>query len=184
MIADGGEYQIAHLDLGNNNLGSAGLSHLLKGILRNTNLVSLDLGSNDLMTEASSTLFKSLKSHPSIAILNLANHDRLHRNRIGVQACHDLRDLLKCNRILSHLNIADCRIGNDGLTEIAPALSRHCTLAILNLENNDLEGTPAANTLNNYLNCNQNILDLKLAGNKIGDTAMNKLVDFIRKGMS
>ena len=56
--------------------------------------------------------------------------------------------------------------------------------AILNLENNDLEGMPAANTLNNYLNCNQNILDLKLAGNKIGDTAMNKLVDFIRKGMS
>ena len=63
--------------------------------------MSMDLGSNDIMLEGSALLFRSLKFHGSLSILNIANHDRLHRNRIGLQACYDLRDLIHENKILS-----------------------------------------------------------------------------------
>lgn len=116
--SDDGEVELhsfVHVDLGKNNLGNAGLANLLKGVMRNDALVSLDIGSNDILIEGASLLFRSLKSHPSLSCLTIANHDRLLRNRIGVAACHDLRDFLSENKIISSLNIADNRIGNEGL---------------------------------------------------------------------
>ena len=41
--------------------------------------------------------------------------------------------MLMKNKIISSLNIADNRIGNEGLSVIAPALNEHCTLIMLNL---------------------------------------------------
>ena len=84
----------AHLDLGKNNLGNVGLNNLLKGVMRNDSLVSLDVGSNDISLDGASLLFRSLLHHPSLSALTIANHDRLHRNRIGINACADLRDYL------------------------------------------------------------------------------------------
>lgn len=71
------------------------------------------------MIEGASLLFRLLKNHPSLSVLTIANHDRLHRNRIGINACHDLRDFLAANKVISSLNIADNRIGNDGLGVVA-----------------------------------------------------------------
>ena len=102
--------------------------------------MSLDLGSNDITMEGASLLFRSLKAHPSLSVLTIANHDRLHRNRIGISACQDLRDFLAENKVISSLSIADNRIGNEGLAVISPALTSDCVLVILNLSNNDLEG--------------------------------------------
>ena len=162
------------MDLGKNNLGNDGLVELLKGVARNTTLVSMDIGSNDIMLDGAGHLFNRLKYHPSLSILNIANHDRLHRNRIGIQACRDLRDLLYENKILSQLNIADNRIGNDGLTVIAPALNQNCTLAILNLMNNDLEGATISNCLSTYLKSTRNLLEINLSGNNMGDETLTK----------
>ena len=47
----------AHVDLGKNNLGNAGLANLLKGVLRCDSIVSLDLGSNDIMIDGSHFCF-------------------------------------------------------------------------------------------------------------------------------
>ena len=131
-------HTFAHLDLGKNNLGNTGMANLLKNVMRCDSLVSLDLGSNDIMLDGASHLFRTLKRHASLSVLTIANHDRLHRNRIGINACADLRDYLDENRVISSLNIADNRIGNDGLAVIAPALNRDCVLCIFNLSNNDV----------------------------------------------
>lgn len=109
--------------------------------------------------------------------MNIANHDRLHRNRIGINACHDLRDLLNANKIISSLNIADNRIGNDGLTVIAPALTSACVLVIFDLSNNELEGEAVIDSLSNYLKTSQILLELNLSSNRLGDGAMSKLAD-------
>ena len=168
-------HSFAHVDLGKNNLGNAGLVNLLKGVLRCDSLVSLDLGSNDIMIEGASHLFRVLKRHPSLSVLTIANHDRLHRNRIGINACTDLRDFLAFNKVISSLNIADNRIGNDGLSVIAPALNKDCVLVIFNLANNDLEGLAPVEHLTRYLSSTKNLLELNLGSNKLGDLAMGKL---------
>ena len=174
-------HQFAHVDLGKNNLGNAGLSNLLKGVMRCDSLVSLDIGSNDIMIEGASLLFRSLKSHPSLSVLTIANHDRLHRNRIGINACHDLHDFLVENKVISSLSIADNRIGNDGLAVIAPALNSSCVLVIFNLSNNDLEGAMAIESLRGYLCSSKNLLELNLSNNKLGDGAMGRLSDIFTK---
>ena len=145
--------------------------------MRCDSIVSLDIGSNDIMIEGSSLLFRQLKQHPSISVLNIANHDRLHRNRIGINACHDLRDLLNENKIISSLNIADNRIGNEGLSVIAPALTTACVLVIFDLSNNELEGEAVIDSLSNYLKTSQILLELNLSSNRLGDGAMAKLAD-------
>ena len=165
----------AHVDLGKNNLGNAGLANLLKGVLRCDSIVSLDLGSNDIMIDGASLLFRSLRYHPSLSILTIANHDRLHRNRIGINACTDLRDFLMENKVISMLNIADNRIGNDGLAVISPALNKHCVLIILNLSNNDLEGALAIEHLSNYIITSKILVELNLGNNRLGDAAISKL---------
>ena len=48
--------------------------------------------------------------------------------------------MLRDNPILSYLNIADNRIGNEGVARFAPALTTASPLVILNLANNDLDG--------------------------------------------
>ena len=173
-------HSFAHVDLGKNNLGNSGLANLLKGIMRCDSLVSLDVGSNDIMIEGASHLFKTLKRHPSLSALNIANHDRLHRNRMGIGACHDLRDCLAENKVLSSLCIADNRIGNEGLSIVAQALNSRCVLVIFNLSNNDLEGVAAIDHLKAYLSTPKiPLLDLNLSHNKLGDAAIGKLADIL-----
>lgn len=91
------------------------------------------------MLDGSAKLFQALKDHPTLSALTIANHDRMNRNRIGVQACNDLREMLETNKVLSFLNIADNRIGTEGLSKIAPALTPRSPLVVLNLSNNDLD---------------------------------------------
>ena len=168
-------HTFAHLDLGKNNLGNAGLVNLLKNIHRCDSLVSLDLGSNDIMLDGASHLFRTMKKHPSLSVLTIANHDRLHRNRIGINACGDLRNYLTENKVISSLNIADNRIGNEGLAVIKPALNKDCVLIIFNISNNDLEGVLAIDHLAPYLTINRNLLELNLSNNKLGDAAMGRM---------
>jgi hypothetical protein len=92
------------------------------------------------MLEGSAQLFKALRFHPSLTALTIANHDRINRNRIGLQACQDLHNLIRDNKVLSFLNIADNRIGNEGLAKIASALTGASPLVVLNLANNDFDG--------------------------------------------
>ena len=168
-------HSFAHLNLGKNNLGNSGLANLLKGVSKCDSLVSLDLGSNDIAIEGASLLFRTLKHHPSLSVLNIANHDRLHRNRIGITACSDLRDFLVENRVISSLDISDNRIGNDGLAVVAPALTANCVLVIFSLSNNDLEGVAPIDHLSTYLRTNRNLVELNLSNNKLGDDALLKL---------
>jgi Ran GTPase-activating protein (RanGAP) involved in mRNA processing and transport len=121
------------------------------------------------MNEGAGQLFKVLKTHPTLTALTIANHDRMHRNRIGQFACDDLLDLLSTNKILSYLNIADNRIGNEGLRKITPGLTPKSPLVVLNLSNNDLDGLQTIECLFEYLHSARNLLELNLSSNRIGD---------------
>ena len=59
--------------------------------------------------------------------------------------------------MLSILNIADNRIGNEGLARVASALSSASSLVVLNLANNDLDGEPTLNAMLKYLNEGRNL---------------------------
>ena len=84
------------------------------------------------------------------------------------------------NKILSQLNIADNRIGNDGLKIIAPALNQECTLAILNLQNNDLEGITISNCLSTYLKSSRNLLEINIGSNNMGDETLIKFSEIFQ----
>jgi hypothetical protein len=93
----GNDY-FCHLDLGRNNLGNAGLNHLMiRGLRLNCSLIHLDIGSNDVTDDGAIALFGIIENHPTITSLVLANHDRLHRNRMGERACAALGELLAKN---------------------------------------------------------------------------------------
>ena len=73
------------------------------------------------------------------------------------------------------LNIADNRIGNDGLAVISPALNKDCVLIIFNLSNNDLDGVLAIEHLSNYIITSKTLVELNLGNNGLGDAAISKL---------
>jgi hypothetical protein len=93
----------------------------------------------------------------------------MHRNRIGIAACNDLCELIYSNPILSFLNIADNRIGNEGFKRIAPALTAESALVVLNLANNDLDGNALMDGMLKYLRTGRNLLELNLSSNRFGD---------------
>lgn len=134
-----GDY-FSHLDLGKNNLGNQGLTNLLRGLKSNCSLIHLDLGSNDITYEGAIALFQALHKHLTLTSLTLANHDRLHRNRMGYKACEALGDLLKKNKVLSMINIADNGISNEGLKVISRAFNEESNIVAINIANNDLSG--------------------------------------------
>lgn len=70
--------------------------------------------------------------------------------------------------MLSFLNIADNRIGNEGLTRIAAALTPKSPLVVLNLANNDLDAS-SIDLVHGYLRQGRNLLELNLSSNKITD---------------
>ncbi len=80
--------------------------------------------------------------------------------------------MLEKNPILSFLNIADNRIGNQGLQRISKALTPKSPLVVLNLSNNDLEGVLVIDSLHDYLKDGKNLLELNLSNNRIGDEAI------------
>ena len=73
------------------------------------------------------------------------------------------------------LNIADNRIGNDGLAVISPALNKDCVLIIFNLSNNDLDGVLAIEHLSNYIITSKTLVELNLGNNRLGDATISKL---------
>jgi Ran GTPase-activating protein (RanGAP) involved in mRNA processing and transport len=85
------------LDLSKNNLGNQGVAMLMPGLRMNRSLVSLDLGSNDITNEGAALLFDVVRYHKSLSALTIANHDRFHRNRIGLNACNNLHNMLRDN---------------------------------------------------------------------------------------
>jgi hypothetical protein len=122
-----------------------------------------------MMNEGAAALFAVLSTHPTLSALTIANHDRMHRNRIGQFACDSLLTLITKNKILSHLNIADNRIGNLGLCKIAPGLTVKSPIVVLNLANNDLDGNTVMDCLFEYLHSGKNLLELNISSNRIGD---------------
>ena len=144
--------------------------------------MSLDLGSNDIMLEGSSSLFDALREHPTITALTISNHDRFNRNRIGVKACRNLAGMLRDNKVLSLLNIADNRTGNDGLALIAPALTSASPLVVLNLANNELDDK-SIDLLHNYLSTGKILLELNLSNNSICDSGIQKITGLFAQNM-
>lgn len=169
------------LDLRKNILGNEGIKELCKGLECNTSVSHIDLGSNDVTSSGVNHLFNKLINHPSITSINLANADGLHRNRIGSNGCKSLNKLLKENKILSMINIADNSIGNEGLkimlNNVDPTQSN---IVYLNLSNNDLS-QGCIDVLSNLLK-SSNLFEIRLSENKLTDNSAYDLGYYFYRG--
>lgn len=146
----------------------------------NQSLVYLNLSSNNINSECATLLFNSLKDHPTLSELNLSNNDKLHKNRIGSKGCLALRDLLKQNKILTILNIAENSIGAEGIKNIAEGLQSNKVLVSLNLSSNNLPPS-CIYTLTPALS-HSGLIELILRRNEINDR-VNNLTNWIRLWM-
>ena len=54
--------------------------------------------------------------------INISSLEGLRRNRLGPRGAEALGELLKVNRTLTHINIADTSIGKEGLEYLPRAL--------------------------------------------------------------
>lgn len=154
---------------------------LCKGIAQSTTLNHVDLGSNDITSEGASLLFDQLMDHQYVTSFSLANVDGLHRNRLGSIGCKHLNKLLRHNKIISMVDIADNAIGNEGirymLAGIDPAQS---SIAYINLSNNGLSAG-CVNELSSLLK-SSNLFEIRLSNNKLTDKTAQELAYFFYRG--
>ena len=172
---------ISQLDLRKNILGNNGIKELWKGIVANKSITHIDIGSNDITSEGANYFFNKIHDHVSLTSINLANVDGLHRNRLGYNGCKGLNKLLKTNKIISMINVADNSIGNQGiklmLKDIDPATSN---IVYLNLSNNDLS-QGCIDELSSLLK-SSNLYEIRLAENKLNDKSAYDLWYFFYRG--
>lgn len=125
-----------HYDLSKNNLGDSGVYAISKVLCKSRSIVHLDLSNNDVSPGGAAVLLSKLKKQTSLVSLDLASNEGYNRNRLGVHGSAKLSELLRMNRILTHINIAKTAIGNEGAASIAKGIEGNYTVLSLNLSSN------------------------------------------------
>ena len=132
-------YDISKLDLRKNIIGNEGIKELCKGISETTSLMHIDLGSNDITSDGANYFFSKIQDNQYLYSINMANVDGLHRNRLGSNGCKGLNKLLKYNKVLSMIDIADNNIGNEGIRNLLKDIDPlESNVVYMNLSNNNL----------------------------------------------
>lgn len=83
--------KIAVLDLTKNNLGDAGVGHLMQVVRHNKSLVALNLSSNEISGVGFGYIFDAMCTNESIISLNLSTHENYNRNRLTKKSAVKLR---------------------------------------------------------------------------------------------
>lgn len=175
------KYEITKLDLRKNILGNKGIKELCKGIQESTTLTHIDIGSNDITSEGMNYFFEKIIDNQYIYSFNLANVDGLHRNRLGSNGCKGLNKLLKNNKVLAMIDIADNSIGNEGIRNMLKGVNPHeSNIAYINLSNNGLS-QGCINELSNLLN-SSSLQEIRLKENQLNDFSAQELAYFFYRG--
>ncbi|XP_022095643.1 protein phosphatase 1 regulatory subunit 37-like [Acanthaster planci] len=122
------------LDLRNNHIQDAGLSHLCDGLLDQMEgqLTTLVLWNNQLTQNGMTHLAKALPMLMSLETLNLG------QNNLGNDGVHILKDALMKNRSLLRLGLYACRFGDQGTVALAEYVADNWQLIRLDLRENDV----------------------------------------------
>ncbi|XP_069089586.1 NACHT, LRR and PYD domains-containing protein 12-like isoform X2 [Pleurodeles waltl] len=148
----------------------------LSSVLRaNLSLVDLDLGFNDLEDSGTKELCKGLKDQG-------CKLQKLDLRRCGLAGlcCGDLATVLCTNPSLLELTLTDNELGDSGARELCEGL-RHpdCRLKKLEMWGCSLTDS-CCEHLSLVLGINQNLLELDLGNNKLGDPGARLLCEGLK----
>ena len=152
--------------LSKNNIGDSGAILLASTLKSNKYIVMIDLSSNDISAEGCSKFFQQLHNNESLVSINISSLEGLRRNRLGPRGAEALGELLKVNRTLTHINIADTGIGKEGLEYISQGIAHNQVLVGLDLGYNGF-GYAGLGDFCGVL-ATTRLQELAVAGNKIG----------------
>ena len=132
MLCPNWGYRLAH-----NNLSSAGIVELARGLAATTSLLELDLTYVPVDDEGAAALADAVAEHASLRVL------KLYKCQIGDDGVRELMATLgDSNRTVTTLDLGANRFGSDAVASIAHAVSAN-TVEELGLVGNDLRGSDA-----------------------------------------
>jgi Ran GTPase-activating protein (RanGAP) involved in mRNA processing and transport len=166
------------LDLGSNNLGSAGLVELAPALYRNTSIKVLDLSRNNLTDMQCAELLRDIiRRNKTIVTLDLSH------NKFGLTtgAFDCIATGLGSNSTILEINLSSCLLRDGDVSTLAKSLgSRNTGLQKLELRNNSITSTSAGVLLEAMERNSCHITDLDLQGNPIGSEGASLLATALR----
>eukprot|EP00899_Mesostigma_viride_P009368 jgi/Mesvir1/18432/Mv14298-RA.1 len=157
--------QIRRLDLGDNDLGDAGIEVLASAIGKDAPLISVHLNGNAISKHGVAALADAFSHNATLQKLDLRD------NPIGGDGAAALAGLLgtgSCH--LASLGLCGCDVCDFGAHKLAGALVVNDQLTRLNLRRNDISDAGAI-LIAKALMCNRKLTSLDLSFNDISDDA-------------
>lgn len=164
---------LASLDVGYNLLGSEGLLAIAKGLQANQTLTSFLACS--VNGHACQFLCKATESNKSLTEIDLTF------NRVTVDGCHLIGEILKVNTSLKSLILAG--VGLENVCAIAEGVKFNSALEALNLDFNHF-GSAGAFAICESLRMNQTLARLEIASNRIGPEGCSAVARLLRVNKS
>lgn len=155
--------QLRDLNIAGNTLGNDNCEHLSNLIqlkYGNCCLEKLNLAYNEIGAKGVAKLFMALKNNTTLAFVNLEG------NPIKNLPSEALQELLVRIAQLKSLNLAKCKLGDEGLACFAEGLARNHSLFTLNLSSNALTDSAIENIVAG-LKHNNTLRTLDLSSNMI-----------------
>ncbi|KAL5268406.1 hypothetical protein ACHWQZ_G002316 [Mnemiopsis leidyi] len=162
---------IASLDLVDCKVGCAGIAALGVALMQNTSLKSLNLSKNPFLPKGAVLFFRALKGgNSTLQFLSLAN-----TCSGNVQVIMMICALLLRNTVLSHLNLNNTGLSDDGVTLISESLAHNSNLTSLCMSSNGLEDG-SAHEIAVTLADKNSIQHIDLSCNNMTQTGMHVLI--------
>ena len=136
-------------------------------ILCNSYLQELDIGSNALQTRGAVQILKSLKKISTLTTLYINN------NEITDEAADDIAAVIFCNE-MQVLDVSDNYLVTTGITKVAKALQRVCTLTHLYISNNKITDE-ATDDIAAVISCNPYLEEFDIGQNFVHGRGAIKL---------
>ena len=86
-------------------------------------IIELNLASNEIQNDGMIAIFQALQENESVISLNIATIEGVARNRISATGIQELKNMLKKNKFIEHLDLSSISLGNVGLEAICDILS-------------------------------------------------------------
>lgn len=164
---------VKSLSLLRNKIGAIGMKHLCQAMKSNSSISHLTVTYAGIGDDGGIALGLTLMEiSKTLVCLNISG------NKIGESFSIICKGLMN-NKTMTHLNLADNKIADNGATTMAEVLKKNKTLISLNLTSNKITSTGAI-ILGEALACNSALLSLILDNNTIGDYGSSALGEALK----